>query len=33
MIYDKPTPPGNIAPRNDVANERGIVIQFVFGPH
>ena len=31
MIYDNRTRPGNIAP--EVANERGIVIQFKFGPH
>jgi hypothetical protein len=31
MIYDNRIRPGNIAP--EVANERGIVIQFKFGPH
>src|SRR5262245_24709448 len=31
MIYDNPARPGNIAP--EVANERGIVIQFAFGPY
>ncbi len=32
MIYDKPAQPGNIAPPDDVANERRIVIQSGFGP-
>ena len=32
MIYDKPARPGNIA-HDDVANERGIMIQSQFGPH